>query len=493
MTSVFLGGISLIFRFCLAKAISSEGVGIYQLIISVYAFGVTAASSGLSFTVTRFVSEAIATKREDGVGNILRGVFVFASVPSFTATALLYFFADVAATYLIGIPETAPCLKILAFSFPFISAAACFSGFFVAVRKVAFSSATQICEDLFQIAITFILLWAFRPQNGVDACVYVVIGCTSAEITAAAVSAFLCKKAWRKEYSKAPAEPSICTAVAKTALPLSFSACLRSALTTAENLLIPVSLQKSGMTKSEALSAIGTVKGLVFPLICFPSFFVTAFSRLLLPEIGDLRARGEYEKIRKSTDAVLSFTVVFSILLSAVFFFFSDDVGILFSDDTEFFKTLKILSPLIPFIYVDCVSDCILKGLDMQLTVMKYSITEAAIRTAAVLLLIPKIGYVGMIVTIYAGNVINATLGIAKLKKAKSATVSFFKKTALSLFIYLPPLLCVAVFFKKFSLNILAKIAVIFAATALCAILTFAVGIVTADEKTEMKKLLLKK
>ena len=493
LTSVFLGALSLVFRFYLAETITSEGVGIYQLIISVYAFGATAASSGLSFTVTRFVSEALATGRENGVKNILRGVFIFALFPSLAATFFLFFFADGAATLLIGIPETAACLRILAFSFPFMAAASCFSGFFVAIRRVPFASATQISEDLFQIAVTFILLWIFEPKDGISACVFVVIGCTSAEISAAFVSALLCRKTELKTFGKEPFRLSVCTSVAKTALPLSFSACLRSALSSAENLLIPVSLQKSGMTKSAALSAVGTVKGLVFPLICFPAVFVTAFARLLLPEIGDSRAVGDTVKIRKSTDSVLSFTVVFSLLLAEVFFLFSDDIGMLIYNDAEFFTTLKILSPLIPFMYADCICDSILKGLDMQMTVMKYSITEAALRTAAVLLLIPKIGFYGVIITVYAGNVVNSVMGIIKLKKVKASTLPFTKKIVLSLILFSAILLPLTFIIKKPFMSIFAKISVICAGSTVCAVLAFRTGLISKAEKGEMKKLLLKR
>ena len=493
LTSVFLGALSLIFRFYLAEMITAEGVGIYQLIISVYAFGATAASSGLSFTVTRFVSEALATGRENGVKNILCGVFLFALFPSLAATFFLFFFAESAATLLIGIPETAVCLKILAFSFPFMAAASCFSGFFGAVRRVPFASATQISEDLFQVLLTFTLLLVFKPKTGTHACVFVVIGCTSAEIIAAAVSAFLCKKTEISTFGKEPFRLSVCVSIAKTALPLSFSACLRSALSSAENLLIPVSLQKSGMTKSNALSAVGTVKGLVFPLICFPAVFVTAFARLLLPEIGDARAVGDTAKIRKSTDSVLSFTVVFSLLLAEVFFIFSDDIGILIYNNAEFFSTLKILSPLIPFMYADCICDSILKGLDMQMTVMKYSITEAALRTATVLLLIPKIGFYGVIITVYAGNVVNSVMGIIKLKKVGASTLSFSKKIILSLLLFSVVLLPLSGLTQKPFMNIFAKISVIFAGTAVCSFLALQSGLISKAEKSEMKKLLLKR
>ena len=123
-----------------------------------------------------------------------------------------------------------------------------------------------------------------------------------------------------------------------------------------------------------------------------------------------------------SGNASLSFTLSFSLLLSVVFFLFADDIGLMIYNQEEFFETLRLLSLLIPFMYIDCISDSIMKGLDQQIKVMKYSITEAVIRTIIVWLIIPKTGFSGVIMAMYAGNVVNAVLGIRKLKQITAIT-----------------------------------------------------------------------
>lgn len=492
MTSIILNIISLIFRFYLAKLISAEGIGVYQLIMSVYVFAATVATSGLSFTATRFISETIATKRENCVGNILKGIFLFASIPAVLSCSMMYFLADISAVYFIGIPETAECLKILAIALPFMSAASCFNGFFVAIRKVSYSSATQVFEDLFQVIVTIILLIVLKPTSMITACKYTVIGCTSAEIAAAIVSAILCK---RTDYINLKGEKfktSIVTAIAKTTIPLSISTYIKSILSTVENLMIPVSLQKSGMSKQKALSVIGTVKGLAIPVICFPSVFIGAFAKLLLPEIADSRALNDKKKITEFSNSVLSFTLSFSILLSVIFFLFSDDIGLLIYKDKEFFRTLKSLSLLIPFMYIDCISDSILKGLDQQVQVMQYSITEAVIRTAIVWFLIPKIGFSGVIITMYAGNVINSVLGIRKLKKMNITTLEFLKRSFKALLLFIIILLPISLLIANVNLHIAIKILVIVFGTLLCGISIFIFNIITGKERKNMKKLMTK-
>lgn len=492
-TSVVLNIIALIFRFYLAKLISTEGMGIYQLIMSVYVFFATAASSGLSFTTTRFVSEAIATKRENSVKTIMTGIFLFALIPALTSSVCLFFISETAASSFIGIPETARCLKILAAALPFMAAASCMNGYFVALRKVAYSSATQIFEDLFQVIVTVILLLSLSPKTVTEACELAVAGCTAAEISAAAVAGIFCKRTNEMNMKGEKFRMGTVTVIAKTTLPLSVSACIKSVMATAEDLLIPVSLQKSGLTRPQSLSVIGTVKGLAVPLICFPSVLVTAFARLLLPEIADSRALSDKKRIVDSGNAVLSFTTAFSLLLSVVFFLFSDDIGLLIYNDPEFFKTLKILSLLIPFMYVDCISDSILKGMDQQLKVMQYSIAEAAVRLCIVWFLIPKTGFSGVIAAIYAGNVLNAVLGILKLKKIGVTTLKFLKKSFLAILLYLIILAPVSVLFAKTNLHIVLKLFLIVSGFCLCSLSAFSFNIITPEERKNMAGLMKKR
>ena len=67
--------------------------------------------------------------------------------------------------------------------------------------------------------------------------------------------------------------------------------------------------------------------------------------------------------------------------------------------------------------YVDGVADGILKGMDEQVAVMRYNIYEAIIRLVVVFTLIPVLGFAGFMATVYAGNVINTSFSLARLRR----------------------------------------------------------------------------
>ena len=76
--------VSLFFGAFVTRTVGAEGIGLFTLIMTLYNFAVTFASSGVSLTVTKLVAAAIGEGRRERVGGILRAATGYAlfSVPS---------------------------------------------------------------------------------------------------------------------------------------------------------------------------------------------------------------------------------------------------------------------------------------------------------------------------------------------------------------------------------------------------------------------------
>ena len=60
ITSLIFRGIDIYFTAYISKKIGSEMLGVFNLIMSVYLFGITLATSGINLAVTRVISEELA-------------------------------------------------------------------------------------------------------------------------------------------------------------------------------------------------------------------------------------------------------------------------------------------------------------------------------------------------------------------------------------------------------------------------------------------------
>ena len=438
LTSILLRGIGVAFNAFICGKLGEDGMGLFTLIMSVYGLAVTVAASGVNLASTRMCAEAIGRGNGREVGMAVRRCLTYALTCGCGACLLLYFGADTVAQKWLSDIRCAPSLRLLAVSLPFISASNVFHGYFAAVRRVTKSAACQVFEQLFRVFVICIALLYVVPDGIGYACIAIVGGGALAE-TVSFVMALVMYIADRKRHVCASRGAVDGRRLTRTlfgiTVPIAAAACVRSGLSTLEHILIPRGLRKNPITADRALADYGTLCGMAFPVIMFPTALLYSFTGLLVPEFAEARTAGNDQRIRSMTTRSLRLTLIFSSWCSAVMALFSDELGMLIYQSADAGKYIFIMAPLIPIMYLDHAVDAILKGLDEQFYCMKVNIADAALCTFFVWLLCPRIGIYGYVLTVYAAEIMNASLSLRKL-----FAVTGFKADALKSFLI--PVVC---------------------------------------------------
>ena len=209
--------------------------------------------------------------------------------------------------------------------------------------------------------------------------------------------------------------------ILRITIPVALTSYLRSGLSTVKQLIIPYSLQKSGMNSSNSLIAYGIVNGMAMPIIMFPVSLVISFSTLLVPEFSRCYTQEKYSKIKVISAIILIGTFMFSIIISILIFVFSNQLSNWIYHRAEIAKYLRILSPLVIIMYLDIVIDSILKGLDAQVNVMGINIFDCLVSIAFIYFLVPILGFSGYIISIFISEIIDFSLsGYTLLKILRS-------------------------------------------------------------------------
>lgn len=199
------------------------------------------------------------------------------------------------------------------------------------------------------------------------------------------------------------------------AIPVAFSTYIRSGLLTVEHILIPKGLVRNGLSHEAALSSYGILHSMVFPVLLFPTAILSSFSGLLIPELSDAAAQNEKERVKNIASHAFRSSLLFSFGVSGFFLCFSNELGMLLYQSTEAGEYMRILAPLIPVMFLDSVTDAMLKGLGEQVYSMNVNILDAFLSILFVIILLPKYGITGYIITIYVTELVNATLSVSRL------------------------------------------------------------------------------
>lgn len=410
--------VGMLFGAYVTRSVGAEGIGLYTVIMTVYAFAITFATSGISLTVTRLVAGAVGEGREEDIGGIVRASVLYSLVFGALATSFLFLGAELLSGVVLSESAAASALRVLSVSLIPISVCSVLSGYFVGVKRVRFNAAAQVLSQLFKIGITFALVARLSGRGEFSAVLALCLGITVTELATLLLvfAEYLIDRRRHRRKSNGKRNRRLGEVVG-SALPLAVSAYFRSVLTTVEHILIPKRLMRRGEGSSEAYAHYGTLHGMALPIVLYPMAPLSSFSGLLVPEFAGDSASGNSKRMERVAAEALNTTLTYSMLAAVFLFFFSEELGYAVYGSYDAGRFVAVLALIVPIMYMDHVTDGILKGVGEQVYSMWVNITDALISVVLVYFLIPPLGIFGYAVVIVVMEGYNFLMSAVRLGK----------------------------------------------------------------------------
>lgn len=411
--TILMRSISVFFNVYLTNRIGSSGIGLFQLITTVYSLLITFASGGVKLGATRLVSESELSDK-DQTGPIMHICIKYAFAAGSIAAIFLFVFSGIISDKWIDDKRAAVSLKILSLSLPSVGVSSALNGYFTAQKTMAKYAIVQLSEQAVKILITVISISFFGAGSIENACSAVALGITVSELFSVLVSYTLFKS---QNKSKFYSEKNILKKLLHISIPELMGSGCRAVLLTVEHILIPIGFKKSGYNTENAMSIYGYIHGMALPIILYPSSFVSSLSSMLVPELSQIKISNNSAKITSVCKTSIRFALLFSFGAAVFFFFFSEYVSMAVYKDNSASFYIRLLAVLTPVMYCDMITDGLLKGLDEQTASMRYNIFDSAICVVLVGVLVPRYSVSGYIFVLFISEIINFSLSINRLVK----------------------------------------------------------------------------
>ncbi len=433
-TSFLMRTVSVSFNVYLTNKIGADGIGLFQLIAAVYAMAITFSSAGVRLAATRLVADSSALGKHTD-RHIMKLCLLYSLVCGTVMAHIMSGCADLIGEKWICDPRCVPSLKVLSLSLPFVSMSAALGGYFTAVSKLVRYTVVQFAEQIFKITVTVFSLKNVLTHGLEASCVAIVFGISAAEIFSLICSYILYRFSSEKARGESQTK-EIMKNLLSISIPDAVGSEMRSVLMTIEHLLIPVGFRKSGSNPQTAMATYGVIHGMSLPLVLYPSALLSSLSGLLIPEISAQHIAENKIRISYMTARVLHLALMFSIGTAGIMYFNAETLShAVYSNEAAGFYT-QILSPLIPVMYMDMTIDGILKGLNQQVSYMRYNIIDACICVVFVYILVPILSVKGYIIVVFMSEIINFALSFRRLTVVSEVRVDLFKDIVV-------PLMCV--------------------------------------------------
>ena len=417
LSSIILQIITTFFNIYISNTIGEEAVGLFSLVMSVYAFGITLASAGINIASTRIVAEELACKNELGAKNAAKRCILFSLIFGICASLIFLILDDFITQKCLHNKIHKNVIHLICIALPFISMSSAINGYFTAVRRVYKNALAKFGEEIVKIAFALFLLKSFFPDSISKACYILILADAISEVTSFVhlYILYLRDKRGILLESRYKDLDSYNKRILRITIPVAITSYIRSGLNTIKQLLIPSSLQRSGMNSSNSLISYGIVNGMAMPIIMFPSVFINCFANLLVPEFSRYYVKKDSKRIKQMSTFILVATLAFSIFICIVIFLFAEPICLALYKKSDIAQYVKILSFLISCIYLDLVIDNILKGLDAQVSVVFINIADCLITISFIYFIVPSLGFTGYILAIFVSEFFNVVLSLSRL------------------------------------------------------------------------------
>lgn len=408
-TSLFLRLLGIVFRVFISNRVGAEGMGLYQLVFSVYILGATFATGGLTTAVTCLTAQRMTQNDAAGVRRLMHVSVLLCLLVGGGSAVLLYVGAPVIGGWM-GDTRAVAALSISGAALPFIGVSACIKGYFMARRQAWPPCLSQIVEQVVRIGGILLMLSLWWDGSLEHACVIIILGDALSETVACLYLLF----AYRNDGKHLPTTTTKSTKLLRPllniALPLTAGRYLSTALRTVENFLAPARLTLYTRSDALSLAQFGAVKGMALPLLFFPSALLVTLSGLLIPELADAHALGKRWQVTRLVERTLHVTLLGSVLIGGFFTVLGRALGDLLYHDSLVGWLLQILGPLTPVMYLDSVVTGMLKGLGQQVHSLWFAVADSAVRILLIWFLLPRYGLTGFLYVMLVSNLLTCTL-----------------------------------------------------------------------------------
>ncbi|MGL5677991.1 MAG: putative polysaccharide biosynthesis protein [Cellulosilyticaceae bacterium] len=396
--------LGFLFRIYMSNIMGAEGLGLYQLVFPIYMLIWAASSAGISLAVSRKVAEFTARGKHADAVRTLKSAIVLAVSISFVLSGLIFVFAPWVAEYYVHEPNTALGLKYLCICVPFMATACCIRGYFQGRQEMSISGIAQVVEQLARMVVIYIFAGFYIPRGLAYACALGTLGLCAGELMSCIFTFIMFKIKQRKLKPTMPtlSYGTLMSTLIAISIPITANRFLTSGLSSIENILIPIQLQKYGLSSSESLAMYGMFSGMALPLLFFPSMVTTSISTVLVPALSEASTKKNTYQLHKTVSKSIQYASLIGIGACGLFLTLGQEIALVCygADDALVGEMLKVLAIICPFFYLQGILTGMLNGLGLQKLTFKGNIMASILCIGAILILVPRQGIMGFILAL---------------------------------------------------------------------------------------------
>ena len=423
--------VGAVYRVPLTNIIGAEGVGLYQLIFSIYALALALTSAFSATLISRKVSACIAVGDDAGA----KGYFLTATAESvlsaLVVAAVMFLFGGRIAEAQ-GTSEGALGYRVIAPAVALVALLSAIKGWFSGNMDLRPTAWAMMIEQGVKLGAGLFLASLFRDRGLGVACAAALAGVTIAELVATVtLAAFYLKRRSATPLPRVPLRQ-----VLSDGLPLRLNGLILPAAAFLDSLLIVRLLSFYGLSRGDAVASYGIYAGAISSVVNFPVVVVISLAIAVIPLISRSKATRDIGTLKGKATLTVKLAIVVSLPAALALILLAPQVvGVLypvFSAEEKALaaRLLAVGAGSVLFLSLTQIYSSLLQAIDRAADAAMALALSMLVRIILILALVPRVGILGIAVATMVSYAIATVLNLLKWLAYTGRSENAFKTLA---------------------------------------------------------------
>jgi len=433
--------LGFIYKIYLAKIMTTNELGIYNITLSVYMVFITIIGASIPLTVSKITAKNKALGQASYTNYSITSALIYNVIMALFLT-LLALISKPLITLVIGNSLGYTVILSLLPSIFFTAIYAQLKGYLWGIENYFAVSIVELFEQILKISIcvVFIMTNIFNSP---------IIAVANAINWSCGISTIYGIYLYVKNSGRFQYRNGYFKEIIKSSSPLTCVRLFTSLLAPIISFIIPLRLSSTIFSKAEIISELGVLMGMSMPLLSIPSTIIGALCMILIPKISSENT----SQVNKQISYYIIFTISCIFAFIPIFIILGEPICELVFNHIQAGTYLKYFCWVMLPIGLAQITTSILNALNQEYKTFFYFIISNIIMVIFTICFTPLIGPGIIIVGMGIGSILTTVLNVHKIKTILGTNTNILSISIKHSFIILPIILL-----TRYCYNILSNI-----------------------------------
>ena len=366
--------LGLIIKIIFTRILKEPGIALYSLIMPTYSLLISLANFNIQLSISKRISANKRSKK-----TIINACYIMLvlNIILISTTLLSSKFISI---NLLKNKSTLLPLIACSLTLPFISIGYIIKGYFYGRQNVKPHMISNVLEQTFRLIIISFLLPKIAKYGTVITVTSLILFNILSESFSIFIFMFFLPKHFKIKKEDLNFEIGETKELLSTSIPSISGRLICNIGYFFEPILLTNILLSQGLNANYIATEYGIYNAYAVSTLLFPSFFISAISNSLLPEISRLQSENNIKLVKKRIKESLIISCIIGIICTLLIYIFKDTIMLKLYNTTKGINYIKILAPFFILFYLESPLSSILIALNKVKTSTFISISGMLVK-----------------------------------------------------------------------------------------------------------------